>query len=130
MTIGELAEKSGVPASTIRYWEKIGVLPLSARVSGQRRYSGNDVDLLAVLRLAQACGFRLDGMRHLMHGFRSGTAASLRWQELASKKQQELDMQIARLKGMRRVVERVSRCRCVELAECGRVAASVRNSQL
>ena len=44
MTIGKLAEMSGVPASTIRYWEKIGVLPLSTRVSGQRRYSGNDIE--------------------------------------------------------------------------------------
>ena len=39
MTIGELAAESGMPASTIRYWERIGVLPKPARVSGQRRYS-------------------------------------------------------------------------------------------
>src|SRR3954454_12096567 len=114
MTIGKLAEMSGVPASTIRYWEKIGVLPLSTRVSGQRRYSGNDIDRLAVLRLAQACGFRLDEMRYLIHGFRSGTAASLRWQELGNAKQQDLDIQIARLQGMRQVMERVLRCRCVQ----------------
>src|SRR4051812_27293593 len=101
MTIGELAHKSGVPATTIRYWERVAVLPLAVRVSGQRRYSGNDVDCLAVLRLAQACGFRLDEMRRLMHGFRSGTAASLRWQELGNAKQQDLDIQIARLQRMR-----------------------------
>lgn len=130
MTIGKLAEMSGVPASTIRYWEKIGVLPLSTRVSGQRRSSGNDIDRLAVLRLAQACGFRLDEMRRLMHGFRSGTAASLRWQELGNAKQQNLDIQIARLQGMRQAMERVLRCRCVQLAECGRVAAALLNPQL
>ena len=37
MTIGELAAQSGPPASTIRYWERIGVLPKPPRVSGQRR---------------------------------------------------------------------------------------------
>jgi len=36
MTIGDLASKSGVPASTIRYWERIGVLPAAVRIGGQR----------------------------------------------------------------------------------------------
>ena len=57
MTIGELAAESGLPASTIRSWERIGVLPKPPRVSGQRRYTGNAVQRLAVLRLAQASIF-------------------------------------------------------------------------
>ncbi len=125
MTIGELAAKSGLAASTIRYWERIGVLPKPARVSGQRRYSADAVERLAVLRLAQACGFRLGEMRHLMHGFAAGVAPPRRWRELARRKQQEIDEQIARLKAMRRVVDRVLECRCAELPECGRMAAAV-----
>ncbi|MGI8744790.1 MAG: MerR family transcriptional regulator [Bryobacteraceae bacterium] len=125
MTIGELASKTGVPASTIRYWESIGVLPVAGRVSGQRRYTGDSIHRLAVLRLAQACGFRLDEMRHLMHGFRPETPPSRRWQELAHAKQIDLDTQIAQLKAMRRVVDRVLNCQCAELADCGRMAASV-----
>jgi MerR family redox-sensitive transcriptional activator SoxR len=125
MTIGELASESGVPASTIRYWERIGVLPASIRISGQRRYSQDDVHRLAVLRLAQVCGFRLHEMRHLMQGFRPGTPASRRWQELARKKKLELDVQIAQLRAMHRVVDRVLDCECAELSDCGRMAASV-----
>jgi len=117
--------KTGVPASTIRYWERIKVLPLLARVSGQRRYRDDSIHRLAVLRLAQACGFRLDEMRHLLHGFLSGTRPPRRWQELAQKKQKEIDSRIAQLKAMRRVVDRVLRCECAELAECGRMGASV-----
>lgn len=78
--------KTGVPASTIRYWERIGVLPAPARVSGQRRYTTESIHRLAVLRLAQACGFRLDEMRQLIHGFGSDTAPPRRWQKLARKK--------------------------------------------
>ena len=78
-----------------------------------------------MLRLAQACGFRLDEMYHLLHGYGSGVTPPRRWQELARRKQQELDEQIARLKAMRRVVDRVLQCRCVDLPECGRIAASV-----
>jgi MerR family redox-sensitive transcriptional activator SoxR len=125
MTIGELAAESGMPASTIRYWERIGVLPKPPRVSGQRRYAPDAVQRLAVLRLAQACGFRLDEMRHLLHGFGTGVQPPRRWQELALKKRQELDGQIARLKAMRRVVDRVMQCQCLELTECGRIAASI-----
>jgi DNA-binding transcriptional MerR regulator len=72
MTIGELAVESGIPASTIRYWEKIGVMPKPVRASGQRRYPPDAIHQLAVLRLAQSCGFRLDEMRHLLHGFGPG----------------------------------------------------------
>ncbi len=128
MTIGELAAESGTPASTIRYWERVGVLPGPARVSGQRRYSTDAVERLAVLHLAQACGFRLDEMRHLLHGFRVGVPPPRRWQELARRKQRELDVQIARLKAMRRLVDRVLQCQCVELPECGRIAAAVMES--
>ena len=125
MMIGQLEAETGIPASTIRYWERIGVLPKPLRVGGQRRYGPEAVHYLAVLRLAQACGFCLSEMRHLLHEFRSSVPAARRWQELSKKKIQELDAQIARLKAMGRVVNRVLQCQCVELPECGRIAASV-----
>jgi MerR family redox-sensitive transcriptional activator SoxR len=125
MTIGELASKTGVPASTIRYWERIKVLPAPARVNGQRRYLDDSIHGLAVLRLAQACGFRLEEMRQLLYGFLAGTRPPRRWQQLTQQKQREIDSRIAQLKAMRRVVDRVSHCQCAELTDCGRMAASV-----
>jgi len=120
MTIGKLAEESGVPASTIRYWERIRVLPQPARVNGRRRYPPEAVYRLAVLRLAQACGFHLPEMRQLLHGFAEGIAPSSRWQELARRKQGELDSRMAQLLAMRRLLDRVVQCRCPDLTECGR----------
>jgi DNA-binding transcriptional MerR regulator len=127
MTIGQLAAESDVPASTIRYYEKIGVLPAPSRVSGQRRYGSGAVERLAVLRLARECGFRLDEMRELLHGFRQGVAASARWRKLATRKREEIDLQIERLASMRSLVDRVLSCQCVELAECGRIASAARS---
>jgi len=120
MTIGQLAEQTGVPASTIRYWERIGVLSRPARVSRQRRYSPDAVPYLAVLGLARACGFRLPEMRQLLHGFPSDVAASSRWQALARRKRVELDAEISRLLAMRRLVDRVLECQCASIVECGR----------
>ncbi len=128
MTIGELSGGSGIPASTIRYWEKIGVLPEPARASGQRRYSPDSLDRLSVLRLAQECGFRLHEMRHLLHGFSAGVPASRRWKEMALRKQREIDEKISRLKAMRKLVDSVADCRCADLTQCGRIAASVMGS--
>jgi MerR family redox-sensitive transcriptional activator SoxR len=102
MTIGELAAQTGTPASAIRYWERIGVMPQPMRVGGKRRYSTDAVERLSVLRLAQSCGFQLDEIRDLLHGFAPGVRPQHRWQRLAYRKQQELDTQIARLKAMKR----------------------------
>src|SRR5205814_6930025 len=116
---GKLADQSGLPASTIRYWERIGVLPQPARVSGRRRYSPDAVPRVAVLKLAQACGFHLPEMRRLLHGFSPDVAPSRRWQELARQKQAELDTKMAQLMEMRRLLDRVVQCRCPDLIDCG-----------
>lgn len=47
------------------------------------------------------------------------------WQELARKKRDELEIQMARLKAIRRAVDRVLTCECADLSGCGRIAASV-----
>ncbi len=125
MTIGELSVGSGIPASTIRYWERVGVLPEPIRASGQRRYSPDSLHQLSVLRLAQECGFRLDEMRHLLHGFSPGVPASRRWKQMAVRKQHEIDEKISRLKTMRKLVDSVAGCQCADLTQCGRIAASV-----
>jgi MerR family transcriptional regulator, redox-sensitive transcriptional activator SoxR len=69
VTIGELSESGGLPASILRYWERVGVLPKPSRVGGQRRYPSEVVNTVAVLKLAKACGFSLPEMRRFMVGF-------------------------------------------------------------
>lgn len=124
MTIGQLAKEGAVPASTIRYWERIGVLPKPMRMSGQRRYDYDAVHRIAVLRLARQCGFRLEEMRQLVQGFRPDIGPSRQWRELANKKQADLEEQIAQLRAMQQVVRRVLRCKCVDWNECGRLSGS------
>jgi DNA-binding transcriptional MerR regulator len=128
MTIGQLSETTGVPASTIRYYERIGLLPEPVRVSGKRRYWPDAVHRLAALRLAQACGFRLDEMRQLLRGSGASIPPPRRWRTLAGQKRAELDAQMARLRAMRRLVDRVVECRCVEMSDCGRIAYSLMES--
>jgi len=122
MTIGELSVCTGVPSSTLRYWERMKVLPKPTRVSGQRRYTSEDADIVAVLRLAQACGFSLPEMRRLLHGFQPGTTPSVRWRTAARDHREILQEKIARLKAMSQFLHRAERCECPDLTICGRLA--------
>ena len=61
MRIGELAAQSGVPASTIRFYEKRGLLPEAKRLtSGYRHYDADNLKQLQLIRFAQDLGFSLD----------------------------------------------------------------------
>ena len=124
MTIGELSSRSGVPASTLRYWERIGVLPPPLRISGQRRYGSEALPRLAILRLAQRCGFSLSDMRRLVEGFGSDVPPAGRWREQGRSRQRAIDEQIARLEVMRGLVNRLMRCECLSWAECGGLAVA------
>ncbi|MGH9320118.1 MAG: MerR family DNA-binding protein [Vicinamibacteria bacterium] len=80
---------------------------------------------MAVLQLAQSCGFRLTEMHELLNGFAPGFKASRRWKNMAEAKQRELDGRIKCLQAMRRLVAEVRKCRCAQLTDCGRLATSV-----
>ncbi len=60
LTIGEVAQRAGLRASAIRYYEDIGVLPVPERVyGGHRRYSERVFQRLAFIQLAQQAGFSM-----------------------------------------------------------------------
>lgn len=64
LTIGALSERSGVNIETIRYYEKIGIMPSPARsASGYRLYGSDDVRRLHFVRRGRELGFGLDELR-------------------------------------------------------------------
>ena len=120
MTIGEVARRTGLRASAIRYYEKIGLLPTTERISGQRRYEHGVFNYLAIIDVAKRAGFRGDEMRQLFHGFGRGIPAFHRWQVLAQRKIAEMDDLIATAKKMKRLLKEADRCKCLDLEDCGR----------
>jgi MerR family redox-sensitive transcriptional activator SoxR len=120
ITISEVVRRTGLRASAIRYYEKIGLLPKTQRISGRRRYERGVFNYLAVIDVAKRAGFRVDEMRHLFHGFGKGIPAFHRWQLLAQRKITEMDDLIARAKKMKRLLEKADRCKCLDLADCGK----------
>src|SRR3979409_1034877 len=119
MTIGEMARRAGLRPSAVRYYEKIGLLPKSERIGGQRRYQPGILNYLAVIDTAKRAGFRVEEIKKLFHGFGRGIPASHRWRLLARRKITEIDELIARARKMKCLLEKADRCKCLDLEDCG-----------
>jgi MerR family redox-sensitive transcriptional activator SoxR len=119
-TIGQVAAQAGVPASTIRYYEQIGLLPEPVRVNRQRRYSDGIAQKLGIIRMAQQAGFTIAEIRSLLYDFADDAPPSERWQCLAQHKLVELDAQMRNLQAMKLLLEQTLQCQCSTLEECAR----------
>ena len=121
MTIGELASRAGIAASTIRYYEEVKLLPRPARASGRRVFDETTLDRLLVITFAKEAGFTLREIRQLFDGFASDTPAGARWQKLATSKLAEMEALAARIDAMKNLLREALRCGCVELDACGKL---------
>jgi MerR family redox-sensitive transcriptional activator SoxR len=116
MAIGEVAERSGMSTSRIRYYETRGLLPEPERAAGKRRYDEGVFRRLAIIDAAQRVGFTLEEIRDLL-GSRDDLAHE-RLRQLALLKLPELDDLIARATSVRRVLKICSKCDCESIEVC------------
>ena len=115
MTIGQLSAETGVPTSTIRFWERKGLLTPAARQSGQRRYATDAVRGVVMLRLLQEVGLTLADIRR----FRDERAVTPRsWHSLVAEKLTDVERQIAALEHARDLLTHASTCRHDDLLAC------------
>ena len=118
LSIGEVAKKTGIRTSALRYYEEAGILPAPGRINGRRYYDMDCVRRVDVLRFAQQAGFSLDEIRVLFRGFDATTPLSARWQSLAKRKLTELDELTEHIQSMRRALEIGLKCGCVRIEDC------------
>jgi DNA-binding transcriptional MerR regulator len=90
-TIGEISRETGVAATTLRYYEQIGLVPEPARRGGQRRYDDSVLSRLEVIALCKTAGFSLDEIQLLFADDAPGRPAS---RALAEAKLAEIDAQM------------------------------------
>jgi DNA-binding transcriptional MerR regulator len=115
MTIGQLSAETGVPTSTIRFWERKGLLTPDRRESGQRRYTAEAVRGVAMLRLLQEVGLTLADIRR----FREERVITPRsWHTLVAEKLADVERQIAALEHARDLLTHASTCHHDDLLAC------------
>lgn len=117
LTIGEVADATGLRASAIRYYEDAGILPKPHRVSGQRRYEADTVDRLMLIRFCSRLGMRLADIRNLLATPR-GSQAKEHWRRLVDRKLDEIGALITAARGVERILRESRDCDCVTLASC------------
>ncbi|GAB2848223.1 MerR family transcriptional regulator [Actinoallomurus bryophytorum] len=122
LTIGELASRTGVATSALRYWEELCVLPAPVRVSGQRRYPPSAVGLVGVVLLLRDAGFTLQEVRAFVE---SRSPAGDGWRELYQRKLTELDQRIAQAQVARTAIAHGLACPHEDIFECANFAGGV-----
>ena len=127
MKIGELAKRAGLNASAIRYYEKIGLLPVPGRSSGQRRYSSESVDRVLLIKFAGEMGFSLPEVKTFLSGIRETAPVGPRWKKLAERKILEMRQLMARARRLEKLMRGLSHCHCSSLRECVRRLALSEN---
>jgi MerR family redox-sensitive transcriptional activator SoxR len=120
ISIGDVARRTGLAPSAIRFYEKAGLLPPPSRSSKQRRFDADAFGRIRIIQLAREAGFTIDETRIFLSGFPTDTRPAERWRALAVRKIDELDAQIARCGQMKTLLESSFRCGCVTLTDCER----------
>lgn len=115
LTIGELADRTGLATSALRYYDEVGLVKPVRRAGGQRRYGPEAVPAVAVIVFLREVGFTLSEIRRL---FASRARSPRAWRELASRKVEELDAQIEKAKAARRAIDHSLNCPKDDLLEC------------
>ncbi len=121
-----MATLTGLPASTLRYYESIGVTPPvdRGRTSGHRRYTQDDLDLLTWLACLAATGMPVADMRAYVANGRLGPSAATEQIELLQAQDERLADQAAQIEVRRRYVElKIAYWQAVQSGEDERVEA-------
>ena len=118
LTIGEVARRAGVATSSIRYYERIALLPEPERVGGQRRYTTDVLGKLGFIGVAQSAGFKLAEIKELIEGVDSAGGMGEQIRVLSTKKLDEVEALLERTKAMKGWLEVAKECGCATPAEC------------
>ena len=114
MDIAEVAKRSGVPASALRFYEKKGLISSVGRQGMRRRFAPVVLDQLAIIALGQAAGLSLDEIS----GMLSPNGGPMIDRQLLAAKADEIDKTISQLRAVSRGLRHAVACPAPSHAEC------------
>lgn len=121
-TIGELARRSGVAASALRYYEDRGLIAAARSGSGHRRYRRSTLRRVAFIVYARRVGLTLEEIGaelRMLPAHRTPTRRD--WTRLSRRWTQRIDQRIAELYRMRTSLDECIGCGCLSLRRCAMV---------
>ena len=119
LTIGEMAARSGVASSALRFYESRGLITSTRTKGNQRRYSRATLRTVAVIRAAQAVGLSLEDVGTALAGLPEGRAPTKAdWERFSRSWRSGLARKIADLEQLRNELTECIGCGCLSLRSC------------
>ncbi len=110
MNIGDVAERSGLPAKTIRYYEDIGFIRPARSANGYRQFADKGLHKLAFIGRARSLGFTIEDCRTLLALYEDRGRASADVKQVARENLTDIDAKIAGLQEMRSTLAHLVEC--------------------
>lgn len=119
LSIGQLAKRTGLAVSAIRYYETQDLIHPARNTGGQRRFLRSDIRRLSFVRIAQQFGFTLPRISALMANLPEGRTPTKRdWEKISRQFRATLDAQILTLAQLRDNLDGCIGCGCLSLKKC------------
>jgi MerR family redox-sensitive transcriptional activator SoxR len=119
LTIGQVAERSGVPHTALRFYEEAGLITAERTAGNQRRYARAVLRRLAFIRTAQRVGLSLEQIKDALAELPGGRPPTKTdWARLSRSWRTELDTRIDALQRLRDRLTSCIGCGCLSLRSC------------
>ncbi len=119
LTIGEVAERSGLAASAIRFYERQGLVHAERTSSGQRRFRRDVLRRIAFIRIAQRVGLSLEEIVGALAALPVEHAPSRRdWERLSAGWEERIKQRITLLEALQSGLSNCIGCGCLSLRTC------------
>lgn len=119
LSIGDLADRTGLAVSAIRFYESKGLIHPLRNSGGQRRFDRSDIRRLSFIMIAQKMGFTLARIRDVLAPLPDNKAPTKAdWTRISRQFKDELDERIATLSAMREKLDGCIGCGCLSLKAC------------
>ena len=119
ITIGQLAKRTGVAVSAIRYYEEKGLLRSQRSSGNQRRFVRSDIRRVSFVVIAQKLGLALSEIEGQLARLPQGRAPNINdWQQVSRRMRFEIDQRINLLSRTRNQLDQCIGCGCLSLQKC------------
>jgi MerR family redox-sensitive transcriptional activator SoxR len=119
LSVGQVAARSGVPVSTVHFYEAKGLVRGCRSAGNQRRYSRDVLRRVAIIKVAQRLGLPLSMIKQAIDSLPGGrTPTAKDWKRLSGEWRKELDRRIALLQRLRGQLDSCIGCGCLSLKVC------------
>ncbi|MEM7427990.1 MAG: redox-sensitive transcriptional activator SoxR [Pseudomonadota bacterium] len=119
LSIGQLAGRTGLSVSAIRFYEAKGLIAPGRNTGGQRRFRRSDIRRLSFVQITQQFGFSIAQIRELLHSLPEERTPNQRdWSRISRQIRSELDRRIETLERLRNNLDGCIGCGCLSLKRC------------